>query len=125
MHYIVYLIETLKAVKALKANQFCLRDLKAITVQRMKTNNPQLFPLLRSPRSSWTMLKNSLHSLLQSESPYPEILLELFAGTRQVVKSNLIFKCMNSLLVVHDHNKDSDLDFSRIVVPDDPQTRSA
>ena len=27
---------------------------------------------------------------------------------------------MNSLLVVHDQNQDSDLDFWRIVVPDDP-----
>ena len=50
--------------------------------------------------------KNSLHYLFQSESPYSEILLELSEGTRQVVKSNLIFKCMNSLLVVHDQHQD-------------------
>ena len=68
-------------------------------------------------------LKNSLHSLLQSESPYSEILLELSAGKRQVFKSNLILKCMNSLLVVHDQNQDSDLDFWRIVVPDDPTSK--
>ena len=60
-------------------------------------------------------LKNSLPSLLQSESPYSEILLELSAGTRQVVKSNLIFKCMNSLLVVHDQNQDSDLDSGELL----------
>ena len=36
-------------------------------------------------------LKNSLHSLLQSESLCSEILVELYAGTSQVVKSNLIF----------------------------------
>ena len=58
-----------------------------------------------------TTLKNSLYSFLQSEVPYSEILEELSAGTRQIVKNNLIYKRMNSLLVVHDQNKDIDLDF--------------
>ena len=30
---------------------------------------------------------------------------------------------MNSLLVVHDQNQDSDLDFWRIVVPDNPEIK--
>ena len=70
-----------------------------------------------------TALKNSLHSSLQSEVPYSEILTELSAGTRQVVKNNLIYKRMNSLLVVHDQNQDADLDFWRIVVPDNPEIK--
>ena len=63
-------------------------------------------------------LKNSLHSLLQSEVPYSQILTELSTGTIQIVINNLIYKRMNSLLVVHDQNQDTDLDFWRIVVPD-------
>ena len=68
-------------------------------------------------------IKNSLHSFLQSEVPYSEILEELSAGTRQIVRSNLIYKRTNSLLVVHDQNQDADLDFWRIVVPDNPEIK--
>ena len=68
-------------------------------------------------------IKNSLHSFLQSEVPYSEILTELSAGTRQIVRNNLIFKRMNSLLVVHDQNQDADLDFWRIVVPENPEIK--
>ena len=64
------------------------------------------------------VLKDSLHSSLRNESPYTEVLLELSGGMRQVSKDNLIFKRMNSLLVVHDQKQDVDLDFWRIVVPD-------
>ena len=70
-----------------------------------------------------TTLKNSLHFFLQSEVPYSDILEELSAGTRQVIKNNLIYKRMNSLLVVHDQNQDADLDFWRIIVPDNPEIR--
>ena len=37
-------------------------------------------------------LKNSLHSYLQHEIPYAEILKDLLGGTRQVKKNNLNFK---------------------------------
>ena len=63
-------------------------------------------------------LKNSLLSALQSEVPYSEILTELSRGARQVIKNNLIFKHMNSLLVVQDQSQDTELDLWRIVVPD-------
>ena len=63
-------------------------------------------------------LKNSLHTALQSETPYSEILQDLSGGTRQIVKNNLIFKRMNGMLVVHDQNQDTELDFWRIVVPE-------
>ena len=62
-------------------------------------------------------LKNNLHTALQSESPYSEILQDLSGGTRQIIKNNLIFKRMNRMLVIHDQNQDAELDFWRIVVP--------
>ena len=68
--------------------------------------------------------KDSLHSLLQHESPYAEILQELQSGTRQVVRNSLVFKRMHGILYVHDQNQDVDLDFWRIVVPDDEQNEN-
>ena len=68
-------------------------------------------------------IKNSLHSFLQSEVTFSEILTEMSAGTRQIVRNSLIFKRMNSLLVVHDQNQDADLDFWRIVVPENPEIK--
>ena len=50
--------------------------------------------------------------------------LELSGGMRQVAKNNLIFKRMNTLLVVHDQNQDADLDFWRIGVPDKQEIKS-
>ena len=61
-------------------------------------------------------LKNSLHTTLQSESPYSKILQDLSGGTRQIVNNNLIFKRMNRMLVIHDQNQDAELDIWRIVV---------
>ena len=63
-------------------------------------------------------LKNSLYSFLQHEVPYADILKELLGGTKQVKKNNLIFKRMNGLLFVHDQHQDVDIDFWRIVVPE-------
>ena len=63
--------------------------------------------------------KDSLHSLLQHGSPYAEVLQELQTGTRQVARNSLVFKRMHGILYVHDQNQDVDLDFWRIVVPDD------
>ena len=37
---------------------------------------------------------------------------------RQVVKNDLVFTRINSLLMVHDQSQDANLDFWRIVVPD-------
>ena len=69
-------------------------------------------------------LKNSLHSLLQHESPYAEILEELNGGTKQVARNSLIFKRMHRILYVHDQNQDADLDFWRIVVPENEQIKT-
>ena len=63
--------------------------------------------------------KNSLNSLLHQEAPYADILKELLGGTRQIKQNNLIFKNKNGILCVHDQNQDANLDFWRIVVPED------
>ena len=63
-------------------------------------------------------LKNSLYSSLQHEIPYAEILEDLSGEARQVKKNNLIFKRINQLLFVHGQNQDVNLDFWRIVFPD-------
>ena len=70
-----------------------------------------------------TTIKNSIASALQSEAPYSQILKELEEGARQTVLNNLIFKRMNSLLVVHDQKQDDNLDFWRIVVPEDKEIK--
>ena len=62
--------------------------------------------------------KDSLHSLLQRESPYAEILQELQSGTKQVVRNSLVFKRMYGILYIHDHRQDSNFDFWRITVPE-------
>ncbi|MCV6575657.1 MAG: RNase H-like domain-containing protein, partial [Cohaesibacter sp.] len=68
--------------------------------------------------------KDSLHSLLQNESPYAEILQELQSGIRQVVRNSLVFKRMHGILYIHDQNQDVDFDFWRIVVPDDEEMKT-
>ena len=69
-------------------------------------------------------LKNSLHSLLQHESPCAEILEELNGGTKQVSRNSLFFKRVHGILYVNDQNQDAHLDFWRIVVPDNEQMQS-
>ena len=63
-------------------------------------------------------LKFFLYSSIQHEVPYAEILQELPRGARQIKKNNLIFKRMNKLLFFHDQMQNVDLEFWRIVVPD-------
>ena len=65
-----------------------------------------------------------MHSYLQHESPYAEILEELNEGTKQVSRNSLFFKRMHQILYVHDKNLDADLDFWQIVVPDNEQMKS-
>ena len=68
--------------------------------------------------------KDSLHSLLQHESPYADILEELQNGTKQVVHNSLNYKRMHKILYVHDQSQDADLDFWRIIVPDDERMKT-
>ena len=75
------------------------------------TNSSILAPTAISKIQLDNSLKNSLHTALQSETPYSEILQDLSGGTRQIVKNNLMFKRMNGVLVVHNQNQDTELDF--------------
>ena len=68
-------------------------------------------------------IKNSLTSALQNEVPYSGVITQLQGGSRQVILNNLIFKFLNSLLVVHDQKQDESLDFWRIVVPEDTEIK--
>ena len=64
-------------------------------------------------------LKNSLTSTIRREMPYAEVLTQLQAGARQVTCYDVTYKILNSLLVIHDQKQDVNLDFWRIIVPDD------
>ncbi|MCV6577393.1 MAG: hypothetical protein OIF58_16850, partial [Cohaesibacter sp.] len=64
-------------------------------------------------------LKNSLTSIIRREMPYAEVLTKLQAGARQVTCYDVTYKILNSLLVIHDQKQDVNLDFWRIIVPDD------
>ena len=89
------------------------------------TNFSILAPTAISKIQLDNSLKNSLHTELQSESPYSEILQDLSGGTRQIIKNNSIFKRMNRILVVHDQSQDTELDFWRIVGPRRPLNKRA
>ena len=107
MHFIIYSSQALKAksvfktIRALKANQFSTTQLPQGEIQLMNDDSgPQgtissiLAPTAISKIQLDNSLKNSLHTALQSESPYSEILQDLSGGTRQIIKNNLIFKRM-------------------------------
>ncbi|MCV6602019.1 MAG: transposase family protein, partial [Cohaesibacter sp.] len=64
-------------------------------------------------------IKNLIVSALQHEHPYAEILTQLKGGMRQVTSNNVTYKFLNSLLFIHDQNQDVNLDFWRILVPED------
>ena len=70
--------------------------------QGMTTNSSILAATAISKIQLDNTLKNSLISTLQTEAPYLGILNQLSTGMRQIVENDLIFKRMNSLLVVHD-----------------------
>ena len=67
--------------------------------------------------------RNSLDSLLMNEAPYDDIIMELENGRTQVVENDEVYKRMNGILAVHSHHQDAELDFWRIVVPSDANTK--
>ena len=60
---------------------------------------------------------------MRNEAPYDEIIVELESGRAQVVKNDEVYKRMNGILAVHSHRQDAELDFWRIVVPSDANTK--
>ena len=89
-----------------------------VSPQGVETNKSIMAATAISKIQLDNALKNSLTSALWNETPYSKILTQLEGGIKQIVRNNLIFKRMNSLLVVHDQSQDANLDFWRIVVPD-------
>ena len=67
--------------------------------------------------------KNSLYSLLQQEVPYSEILQELQSGRTNVKQNENMYKMLNGILLVHQLRQDAELDYWRIVVPDNKEIR--
>ena len=67
--------------------------------------------------------KNSLYSLLQQEVPYSEILQELESGRTNVKQNENFYKMLNGILLVHQLRQDAELDYWRIVVPDNKEIR--
>ena len=67
--------------------------------------------------------KDSLYSLLQQEAPYSEILQELEAGRTNVKQNENVYKMLNGILLVHQLRQDAELDYWRIVVPDNKEIR--
>ena len=67
--------------------------------------------------------RNSLYSLLQQEVPYSEIIKELEAGRTNVKRNDEVYKMSNRILLVHQTGQRTELDYWRIVVPDDKEIR--
>ena len=87
--------------------------------QGTTTNKAILSPTAISKIQLDSEINNLLSSALHKEVPYSQILQELEGGARQTISNDLIFKIVNSLLMVHNQKQDVSLDFWRIVVPDD------
>ena len=67
--------------------------------------------------------RNSLYSLLQQEAPYSEILQELGAERTNVKQNENVYKMFNGILLVHQLRQDTELDYWRILVPDNKEIR--
>ena len=65
--------------------------------------------------------RNSLYSLLQQEVPYSEIIKELEAGRTNVKRNDEVYKMSNRILLVHQTGQRTELDYWRIVVPDNKE----
>ena len=141
-HFTNYLIKALKAnqsnsekIRALKATQFCPRQAlktqfwQQKKAQSLKAQKNEVKSVIAATAVSQVPKLMSLWRILcilslQHESPYAEILEELNGETKQVSRNSLIFKRMHRILYVHDHKQDADLDFWRIVVPENEQIKT-
>ena len=64
-----------------------------------------------------------MYSLLQQEVPYAEIIQELEEGRTNVRKNDEVYKMLNGILLIHQNRQDAELDYWRIIVPDDKEIR--
>ena len=67
--------------------------------------------------------RNSLYSLLQQEVPYSEIIQELEVGRINVRRNDEVYKILNRILLVYQTGQSTELDYWRIVVPDNKEIR--
>ena len=74
--------------------------------------------VLRSGVRLDVQFKREVHSLLEKESPYMEILTELKRGGSRNKKTKEKLKMKRGILLIHKDGQDTDLDYWRIVIPD-------
>ena len=67
--------------------------------------------------------RDSLHSLLQQEVPYSEIIQELESRRTNVKRNDEVYKMLNRILLVHQTGQGAELDYWRIVVPENKEIR--
>ena len=126
-HFISYSVRALKAKqpKTLKVNPFYQMTkpsaLKASFDSETKTSVIAATSISRLQLDN--SFRNSLYSLLQQEVPYSEIIQELEAGRTNVGRNDEVCKMSNEILLIHQNRQDVELDYWRIVVPDNKEIR--
>ena len=69
--------------------------------------------------------KDKIYSLLKEESPYDVIMAELEEGMTEVKRKNEVFKKRKGMLMMHQENQNEELDYWRIIIPDDHSVRNS
>ena len=69
--------------------------------------------------------KNKIYSLLKEESPYDVIIAELEGGMTEVKRKNEVFKMRKGMLMMHQENQNEELDYWRVIIPDDYSVRNS
>ena len=75
--------------------------------------------VLRSGIIIDSSLKNRINSLLKEESLYSDIFVELDSGKNELKRKGEVYRRKRGLLVVHQEGQDSDIDYWRVIIPDD------
>ena len=69
--------------------------------------------------------ENKIYSLLKEESPYDVIIAELEGGMTEVKRKNEVFKMRKGMLMMHQENQNEELDYWRVIIPDDYSVRNS
>ena len=75
--------------------------------------------VLRSGVMIDVQYKKKIYSLLKKESLFDIILAELEEGKTEVKRNDDVYKIRKGILVVHQKNQNEELDFWRMIIPDD------
>ena len=93
--------------------------------QAQKSDQDQAkIAVLRSGVILDVQFKKEVHSLLEKESPYMEILAELGEGRVEIKKNKEKFKIKRGMLVIHRDDQDTDLDYWRMIIPDSTSVKN-